>query len=73
MVASGEYQSASEVVRDGLRALRDARDRHQAELGEIRARLQRALAEAEAGEFADGSGEAAIRRAFERARDAAAS
>ena len=68
LVASGEYQSASEVIRDGLRALRDDREHRQAELAEIRARLQHALAEADAGEFADGSGEAAVRRALDRAR-----
>lgn len=73
LVASGEYQSASEVVRDGLRALRDDRQRREAELAEIQARLRLALEEADAGEFAEGSGEVAVRRAFDRARDAAAS
>ncbi|NCO20260.1 MAG: type II toxin-antitoxin system ParD family antitoxin [Gammaproteobacteria bacterium] len=74
LVASGEYQSASEVVRDGLRALHDDRQRRATELAEIRARLELALAEAEAGKFADGTGEAAVQRAFERARgDASAS
>lgn len=72
LVASGEYQSASEVIRDGLRALRDDREHRQTELAEIRARLQLALTEADAGAFADGSGEAAVQRAFDRARDAAA-
>jgi antitoxin ParD1/3/4 len=73
LVASGEYQSASEVVRDGLRALHDDRERAEAELAEIRARLQLALRESAAGEFAEGSGEAAVKRAFDRARDATAS
>ncbi len=74
LVASGEYQSASEVVRDGLRALHDDRQRSATELAEIRARLELALAEADAGKFADGTGESAVRRAFERARgDAPAS
>jgi antitoxin ParD1/3/4 len=74
LVASGEYQSASEVVRDGLRALHDDRQRRATELAEIRARLELALTEAEAGKFAEGTGEAAVRRAFERARgDAPAS
>lgn len=73
LVASGEYQSASEVVRDGLRALHDDRDRREAELAEIRARLRLALMEADAGELAEGSGEAAVQRAFDRARDATAS
>lgn len=74
LVASGEYQSASEVVRDGLLALHDDRERRATELAEIRARLELALAEAEVGKFAAGTGEAAVRRAFERARgDASAS
>ena len=72
LVASGEYRSASEVIRDGLRALRDDREHRQAELAEIRTRLQLALTQADGGEFADGSGEAAVRRAFDRARDATA-
>jgi antitoxin ParD1/3/4 len=70
LVASGEYQSASEVVRDGLRSLCADRERREAELAEIRARLSLALAEADAGVLAEGSGEAAVRRAFDRARAA---
>ena len=73
LVASGEYQSASEVVRDGLRALHNDRERREAELAEIRARLQLALKEADAGELAEGSGEAAVKRAFDRAREATSS
>jgi len=72
LVASGEYQSASEVIRDGLRALRDDRENRHAALAEIRARLQLALSEADAGQYADGTGEAAVRRAFDHARDAVA-
>lgn len=68
LVSSGEYQSASEVVRDGLRALRDDRERRHTELTEIQTRLQLALAEADAGVLAKGSGENAIQRAFDRAR-----
>ena len=70
LVASGEYQSASEVVRDGLRALHDDRTRRETELAEIRARLQLALMEADAGTLSEGSGEAAVKRAFDRARQA---
>lgn len=67
LVAAGEYQTASEVMRDGLRLLRDGRERHQADLAEIRARIGKALDQADSGIFAQGSGEDAIRRAFETA------
>lgn len=49
LVASGDYQSASEVIRAGLGALRHSRERHAAELAEIETRLHLALAEADAG------------------------
>jgi len=65
LVASGEYKSASEVLRDGLRALIERRELHAAELAAIRSRIGRSLAEADAGEFAAGSGREAVRRAFE--------
>lgn len=64
LVASGEYKSASEVIRDGLRALRDRRDKQAAELCEIQARIAKSLDEADHGEYAEGTGEDAIRRAF---------
>ncbi len=67
LVKSGEYQSASEVVRDGLRALRDGHDRKAAELAEIRTRIGISLDEADNGNFAQGSGEDAVRRAFKSA------
>jgi antitoxin ParD1/3/4 len=65
LVASGEYKSASEVMRDGLRALLERRERNAAELAEIRMRIAIGLKEAGRGEFADGTGEEAIHRAFD--------
>jgi antitoxin ParD1/3/4 len=64
LVASGRYQNASEAMRAGLRLL----EQEEAQLAEIRKGLLEGLAQAKAGDFAKGSGEDAIRRAFENAR-----
>ncbi len=39
-VESGEYATASEVIRDGLRMLRAAADAHQAKLDTLRADIR---------------------------------
>ena len=66
LVASGRYQNASEALRAGLRLL----EREEAELGSLRDRLSTGIEQARTGEFADGTGEDAVRRAFARARTA---
>jgi len=64
LVSQGEYKSASEVMRDGLRALQHRREQNQLELEEIRARITISLSQAKLGQFAKGTGEDAINRAF---------
>jgi antitoxin ParD1/3/4 len=65
LVASGRYQNASEALRAGLRLL----EREEAELGDLRTRLSIGLEQARKGELAEGSGEDAMRRAFDLARN----
>ena len=67
LVTTGRYQNASEVLRDGLRLLEDQIERRAAEIAEIRAGMIEGLDQIERGEFAEGSGEEAINRAFDRA------
>jgi antitoxin ParD1/3/4 len=55
-VASGRYGSASEVVRDGLRALEERNARLEA----LRAHIAEGVAQADRGEFVDYSLESLI-------------
>jgi len=64
LVASGRFQNASEALRAGLRLLE--REEDEAEI--LRTRLALSLQEARRGDLAEGSGEAAIRRALASAR-----
>tara|TARA_R110000868_G_scaffold58183_5_gene179826 strand:+ start:29238 stop:29495 length:258 start_codon:yes stop_codon:yes gene_type:complete len=67
LVATGRFQNASEALRAGLRLL----ERDETEFDETRERLRRGVEEARAGYLAEGSGEDAIHRAFQAARDKA--
>lgn len=67
LVKAGRYQNASEVLRDGLRMLEDRVQQRAAELEDIRAGVVAGFDQVERGEFAEGSGEEAIERAFKRA------
>ena len=67
LVEAGRYQNASEVLRDGLRLLEDRVQQREAELEDIRAGVVAGFDQVGRGEFAEGSGEEAIERAFKRA------
>jgi len=63
LVQSGRYQNVSEAMRAGLRLL----ELEEAEMADLRARITDSLAQADAGEFAEGSAGDAINRAFDAA------
>ena len=69
LLESGRYQNASEVMRDGLRALEDRIKREEAELAEIQSRVGRSLDQLDRGEYAEGSVEDVFDRALARAKE----
>jgi antitoxin ParD1/3/4 len=52
-VASGQYGTASEVVRDGLRMLREERAGYEEKLAILRREIQVGVDEVRAGKFSD--------------------
>ena len=67
LVKRGVYQSASEVLREGLRLLEDRMTQREAELANIRNGVMEGLRQADAGEFIDGDLEDVIAGAFDKA------
>ena len=67
LVSAGRYQNASEVLSEGLRLLEDQVHRRQAELADIQSGVIAGFDQIERGDFAEGTGEEAIERAFKRA------
>lgn len=53
-VASGRYQTASEVVREGLRLLKEREQARETALKELRAKILRGIEQADRGELLDG-------------------
>jgi antitoxin ParD1/3/4 len=55
LLKSGLYQSQSEVVREGLRLLKEREELKQLRLAELRREIRVGMAEADRGEFVDGA------------------
>lgn len=54
LLKSGLYQSQSEVIREGLRLLKEREDLKKLRLGEMRRQIALGIEQADRGEFVDG-------------------
>lgn len=55
LLKSGYYQTQSEVLREGLRLLKEREDLRELRIAELRKEIQAGADEADRGEFVDGS------------------
>ncbi len=53
-VASGRYQTASKVIREALRLLKEREQAREAAIEELRAKLRRGAEQSDCGELLDG-------------------
>ena len=67
LLKSGYYQTQSEVLREGLRLLKEREDLKQARLAEMRREIALGSEQADRGEMVDG--EAAFERLWERSAE----
>ncbi len=61
-VESGLYQTASEVVREGLRLLKEKEELHQRKLEELRREIQVGIDQADRGELSPMDAEGTLKR-----------
>jgi len=54
LLKTGHYQTQSEILREGLRLLKEKEDLKQLRLAELRREIAVGIAEADRGEFVDG-------------------
>jgi antitoxin ParD1/3/4 len=63
-VQSGLYNSASEVVREGIRLLQQRDEQHELKLEALRTEIQKGIDDLEAGRFRDGREAMAKKREY---------
>ena len=73
LVASGEYRSASEVVREALRGLKEDKDRRAAELEAIRTEIREGVEQLKRGEGISGPPRVVMNEIRERVKRSARS
>lgn len=68
LLRGGDYQNASEAIREGLRLLKRQTEQQGAVIEGLRNGVIESLGQAARGEFAEGGAEDVVKRAFQHAR-----